>query len=151
MTHKKIKSQLVKLIVTIVALAIVVGASRFLYGTLEYAFYCYTIESIEREGDTGFWTENGKVYWPDRIVEKYNRAVQEKMQLVERSDVASFLYHSAYSTTGKFWRFISIVGNIAFLAVAVCWVYNYIRYLIRCLIRFLKRQKRRLCRHKHNR
>lgn len=143
------KNTLKLLVIALISAFIALGSVRFLTDTSIYIKHTLLIKEIENEADSGHWTEEGFITWTDDLIEAYENAVQNKLEFVESSDVATYLYNCGFSITGKVFRFVSIIEVIALLFFSIIFLCESLKLLFRRFIRFLKKLVRRLTkRHK---
>lgn len=143
------KNTLKLLVIALISAFIALGSVRFLTDTSIYIKHTLLIKEIENEADSGHWTEEGLITWTVELIDAYEKAVVKKMDFIESSDVATYLYYSGFSITGKLFRFISILEVIALLYLSINFLWNSLKLLFRRFVRFLKKLVHRLTkRHK---
>lgn len=135
----KTKKQVTLFMVAIIAILVSIGTIRFLIVTAKYIDSSDELRCIEQTANTGILTKNGLEHWTEDLVNQYEKSLQNKQEFIESSDVATYLYYSGFSKTGQVIRILSIVGNIVLLYMSIKYIFRYIRYLIKQLIRCLKR------------
>lgn len=105
-----------------------------------YTHYSIQIKLIEKDANSGIWTSNGYKYWTDDQIKAYNEALEKKSSFIKNSDFAMYLYHSAFSSTGKCFRIISIVAILTIIYFSV----NFLVLIFKILTRRFKRYAKRL-------
>lgn len=144
------------LVVLVCMLGVSFILGSFLKDTAKYAFYSWRLADTEQAAEKGVWTETGLVFWGPKITAQYEREKAEKAAFIESSGTANFLYHSAFSSTGKVIRVIAIwvalvgYGFIVYLLVITS--KNFISYLRKyCKYLYLKKKRAHNCRHNRTR
>lgn len=137
---KNLKLFFIALLSTLVAFL----AVRFLIDTTIYLKHSLMIKEIILEATSGHWTKNGFVTWTDELIEAYSNAIQSKLEFVESSDVATYLYNCGYSITGKVLRVLSILEVLTLLLFSIVLIWKSLKLLLNSFVRFLKKLKRRL-------
>lgn len=122
--------------------------SAFLRGVWRYWNASEAIKTVEATAlSQGRWL-NGEwvANWSNELTEAYYEAVDAKEELQESSDVANWLYMSAYTVSGNVIRLVAIAGAIV-LYVGSLWlftqiIYFNVRYALRKTIRTYKNRRK---------
>ena len=136
---KQTKKHATYFIAAIVATLVAIVTLRFLIVTAKYLNYSDELGAIESSAIAGTLTQNGFQHWTEDLVQMYENTLENKLEFIESSDFAAYLYYSGFSKTGQVIRFLAIIGNIVLLCWSISYLFRYIKYLIKHFIRYLKR------------
>ena len=85
----------------------------------------------------------GKVGWTDSLVERYDAAVAKRLEFVENSDVAAFLYYSAFSFIGKIVRFAVAIILMFVFYVSGWYIFNQIKSCFHRIRKYFRKKIRK--------